>query len=427
MSNLESDAEIEKHLKECTILQPLPILPVNWCTGWKSGPPKYANEINMARRCCMKNIFKVNELSYSESLQIAKNLTTYAKLIIELVVCNSSKARQIRSRPLEFCWCFACEHMPEVTGMNIAHEYGDIAVMKTCYPAFEAICSLIAAIIIYYRAVVEIHDAMDQTRIVSLQSHENTLLETLTTAANGVLECCQKMQDWMPTLPHNKASKHKIFSQAQWSRLVRQKCPMQLQQWWPCYMRQLCLHRFQLLLLKDQSQTTTRIENNNNTIRSQAMLQIKKPKEHNAATDIIRACKVSSQQMLDQARKALIYSGSVCMEHQVDILQYLYDVYILEYLHFEAHLLTSDIQTALADISTQHHSTNLLLELRKVWTELTKHDTTPSLQQEQWYTRMQTLIYNLNAHNQEVTVEQTQAWRESQPKLFCKLILSTTE
>ena len=133
---------------------PLPINAVYWNNGWASSSnltkKKFAEFANLQKQRQVATL----SLFHDNDELVCEKMFAYANAVKQdIVLARQLSVNPRRIWPLDFEWCFP----------NELEKNGRVASMRSCYPAFECMCSYMAGICCKVRHIL----SLDHTATLS--------------------------------------------------------------------------------------------------------------------------------------------------------------------------------------------------------------------------------------------------------------------
>lgn len=367
-------------LQSLRLTPPVPHEATEWCAGWCEKPTPNIVELRALRTDALGALLCHKNMGHECTVDAAQKLWAYAKKLAHF----SKRACTIRRKwPLNFTWCFPGEVMS--LGHNPCEtNYRRTAVMRSCYPAFEALCVGVASTILTMRAIVEGR----RTECANLKALETMFTEN----TNTILE-------WLPDIMTDRAAPQQqenaadtlIFSEAQWAGLCRQQLPIQLHRWW---------HEYSIAAF-------------NHFCQLQETMRTSDDREKCAA--YMRGAVQTSRASIERIRLGY-HRCPTLNPAQVEILQNIYNITVSEYKRIEGQALVHDITHALKSKGGGAAiSSTLLVSLRHCWSSLAKIGQPVSQEMEVWYAQAFRVASGASVTPCRVTQEDVDRWRAKLP------------
>lgn len=260
--------------------------------------------------------------------------------------------------------------------MSVGHDpseknYRRTAVMRSCYPAFEALCAGVASSVLTLRVIVDGRRAGRGD---------------LTPVESTFLERTRAILDWLPDLllPPTRADPL-VFSESQWAGLCRQEIPIQLHRWW---------HEYSISAFHHCSQLQSAISASQD------------PGECAAC---VRGAVETARVSIEKIRLGL-HRCPTLNDAQVDTIQKIYDITVSEYQRMEGQALVHDVTHSLR--ACVANSGPLLVMLRHCWSALAKIGQPVSQEMEAWYATAFRVSGTAQARGRPPTQQHIKKWRD---------------
>lgn len=362
---------------------PLPVECTAWDQGWlrDENPPLITDLVQMRARA-LQMLFDQEDNNATAKWETAEHLFKYASAVHRFA---KRKCDTRRTWPLQFSWCFPCENMT-MGGLECTEPvYKNIAVMKSSYPAFEAICSGAACISVALSALTS-----------SKVSAQTDTISTKLPALRGYI---RQLLKWVPDIavpPSGEEGDRDLgFTRAQWTRLARQAMPIQLHRWWLEFFDSLLVHRVQLQAAVSEAETA-------NTVVS----------EHTQA--LFRgSCRTAYSCVM--AARVGIHRNPYLTNHQVEVVQKIYDTSMLEYTRLASQTLVGDIVMCMNQKKKHAILARLFLSLREKWAVLTERGFPVPNEMEQWYAKVKRIFDTGSPGVIMASAEEAEKWQASLP------------
>ena len=353
-------------LQSLKLTPPVPHEATEWCAGWVDAPPSCVKEMRGLRTQALGALLGHRDMGHACTLDTANKLWVYADKLAQF----SKRACTNRRRwPLNFTWCFPGEVM------SVGHDpsernYRRTAVMRSCYPAFEALCAGVASTVLTLRAIVDGRRA---------NRDDLAPVETM------FVQHTRAILAWLPDIAATTQGDDRlIFSESQWAGLCRQEIPIQLHRWW---------HEYSIAAFHHCSQLQAAIAASDDPTECAAC---------------VRGAVTTAQVSIERIRLGL-HRCPTLNSTQVDIVQKIYDIMVSEYKRMEGQALVHDVTHSLR--ACVANSGPLLVMLRHCWCALAKIGQPVSQEMETWYAKAFRVSGTAHASGRSPTQPQIDKWR----------------
>ena len=184
---------------------PLPMLPVNWHSGWRSVVAQGVR-LHALRTAAVTSLFETEKANATCLQNATEIIEAYGNGLATVCV----DGLPLRCHGLVFTWCFPAEEAAD----------GKV-IMRSSLVAFEYMCTMCAASVVCARAAMSYYIANDDDAARACFRHAVAMLQRLIDGIEG----------------------HIVVNAQQWSRLRRQALPLQLHVEWLSYFQASISHR----------------------------------------------------------------------------------------------------------------------------------------------------------------------------------------